>query len=152
MGDRIAVFNRGRIEQLGAPMDLYNSPANTFVAGFLGAPRINLVPRPAAGAAAAHRALWERLAPTAGPAVHRAGLRAEHMHLSPADEGIAATVELAEHLGDVSILHLRVEGLDELMNAKAGAGHAHLAAGQRVGLQPDGAWALRFDAAGRRLD
>ncbi|HEX4858438.1 MAG TPA: ATP-binding cassette domain-containing protein, partial [Usitatibacteraceae bacterium] len=41
MGNRIAVFNRGRIEQLGAPMDLYNKPANEFVAGFLGTPRIN---------------------------------------------------------------------------------------------------------------
>ena len=152
MGDRIAVFNKGRIEQLGAPMDLYNSPANEFVAGFLGAPRINIIPRPASGASDAHRALWERLAPTAGPAVHRAGLRAEHMHLSPAGAGIAATVELAEHLGDVSILHLRVEGLDELVNAKAGAGHAHLTSGQRVALQPDAAWALRFDAAGRRVD
>ncbi len=152
MGDRIAVFNKGRIEQLGAPMDLYNSPANEFVAGFLGAPRINLIPRPEPGSSEAHRALWERLAPAAGPAVNSAGLRAEHVHLSLAGEGVAATVELAEHLGDVSILHLRVEGLDELVNAKAGAGHAPLASGQRVGLQPDAACTLLFDTAGRRLD
>ena len=46
MGDRIAVFNQGRIEQLGRPMDLYQRPANLFVAGFLGTPRINIVPRP----------------------------------------------------------------------------------------------------------
>lgn len=47
MGDRIAVFNKGRVEQLGAPMELYNQPANEFVATFLGAPRINLIDRPA---------------------------------------------------------------------------------------------------------
>ena len=152
MGDRIAVFNKGRIEQLGAPMDLYNSPANEFVASFLGAPRINLIPRPATEASGSHRALWACLAPAAGPDVNRVGLRAEHLHLRPAGEGIAATVELAEHLGDVSILHLRVEGLDDLVNAKAGTGHAHLASGQPVGLQPDAAWALYFDATGRRLD
>ncbi len=152
MGDRIAVFNKGHIEQLGAPMELYNRPANEFVAGFLGAPRINIIPRPGSVASEAHRALWECLASAAGPAVHRAGLRAEHMHLKPPGEGVAATIELAEHLGDVSILHLRIEGLDELLNAKAGAGHAHLASGQRVGLQPDAAWALRFDAAGRKVD
>ncbi len=152
MGDRIAVFNKGHIEQLGAPMDLYNSPANEFVAGFLGAPRINIIPRPGSVASEAHLALWECLASAAGPAVHRTGLRAEHMHLKPPGEGIAATIELAEHLGDVSILHLRIEGLDELLNAKTGAGHAHLVSGQRVGLQPDAAWALRFDAAGRKVD
>ena len=44
LGDRIAVFNQGRIEQVGAPMDLYQSPANTFVAQFLGSPKINLLP------------------------------------------------------------------------------------------------------------
>ncbi len=152
MGDRIAVFNKGRIEQLGAPMDLYNNPANEFVASFLGAPRINLIPRPAPDASASHRALWECLAPAAAPGVNRIGLRAEHLHLRPAGEGIAATVELAEHLGDISILHLRVDGLSELVNAKAGTGHNHLASGETVGLQPDAAWALHFDATGRRLD
>ena len=54
MGDRIAVFNKGHIEQLGAPMDLYNRPANEFVAGFIGAPRINLIARPEAAAPAPH--------------------------------------------------------------------------------------------------
>jgi multiple sugar transport system ATP-binding protein len=152
LGDRIAVFNRGRVEQVGAPMDLYQRPVNEFVAGFLGAPRINLIPRPGDGAAAPHRALWNCLAPAAPPAVHHVGLRAEHVHASPAGEGVAATVELAEHLGDESILHLRVDGLEELVQAKAGAGHGHLGTGQRVGLQPDAAWALRFDATGRRLD
>ena len=48
--------DRGNVEQLGAPMELYNRPANEFVAGFLGAPRINLLDRPADGAPAAHAA------------------------------------------------------------------------------------------------
>ena len=43
LGDRIAVFNKGVVEQLGAPMSLYNQPANEFVATFIGAPRINRV-------------------------------------------------------------------------------------------------------------
>jgi multiple sugar transport system ATP-binding protein len=151
MGDRIAVFHQGRIEQLGAPLDLYNAPANQFVAGFLGAPRINLIERPGDAATPAQRALWDRLAPAAGAAVQRLGLRAEHLHVGAAGEGIAATLELAEHLGDTSILHLRVDGLPDLLHAKAGTGHSHLAQGQRVGLQPDAAWALRFDNAGQRV-
>jgi multiple sugar transport system ATP-binding protein len=148
MGDRIAVFNHGRVEQLGAPLDLYNAPANEFVAGFLGAPRINLIERPGSAATPAHRALWDKLAAN----VQRVGLRAEHLQVGAAGEGIAATLELAEHLGDTSILHLRVEGLADLLHAKAGPGHTDLATGQTVGLLPDVAWALRFDAAGQRVN
>ena len=152
MGDRIAVFNKGQVEQLGAPMDLYNRPANEFVATFLGAPRIILVDRPAAsGAAAAHQALWQALAAKAPASAQRMGLRPEHLHLAPAGQGVPATVVLAEHLGDSSIIHLRVDGVSELLNAKVGTEHAQCATGQTVGLLPDAAWALAFDAAGRLL-
>ena len=151
MGDRIAVFNQGRIEQVGAPMELYNRPANEFVAGFLGAPRINLIDRPAAGTPAPHRQLWDRLMPAAGSAVQRVGLRAEHLHVAAAGQGIAASVVLAEHLGDSSILHLRIEGVAELLNAKVGTEHGHLVADKNVGLLPDASWALAFDAAGLLL-
>ena len=152
MGDRIAVFNQGRIEQLGAPLELYQRPANEFVAGFLGAPRINLVERPGEAASAAHRALWERLAPSASAAVQRVGLRAEHLRVGAPGADIVATLELAEHLGDTSILHLRVEGLAELLHARSGPGQEGLAAGQAVALTPDADWALHFDAAGQRLN
>ena len=152
MGDRIAVFNKGHVEQLGVPMDLYNRPANEFVATFLGAPRIVMIDRPAAnGAAAAHQALWQALTSRAPADAQRVGLRPEHLHLAPAGEGAPATVVLAEHLGDSSIIHLRVDGVSELLNAKVGTEHAQCAAGQTVGLVPDAAWALAFDAAGRLL-
>ena len=150
LGDRIAVFNKGIVEQLGPPMDLYNRPANEFVAGFIGAPRINLIPRPpAANAAAAHVALWEALASQAPASVQRAGLRPEHLHLLPASQGIVASVALAEHLGDSSIVHLRVQGIDELLTAKVGADSLQVTAGQTVGLAPASAWALTFGADGR---
>jgi multiple sugar transport system ATP-binding protein len=153
MGTRIAVFNAGRIEQLGAPLELYQKPANEFVAGFLGAPRINLVERPGDGAAGPHRALWHALCDGAAPAsAQRLGLRAEHLHLLPAGQGVPAQLLLAEHLGDASVLHLRVDGLAEPLHAKLGAGHGHLTAGMAVGLRPDAAWALAFGADGRRID
>ncbi len=117
LGDRIAVFNQGVIEQVGAPMDLYNRPHNEFVAGFLGAPRINLVPRPAEGSSPAHRALWQALVDPAHAAqAARAGLRPEHMHLGAAGTGIAATVELVEQLGDAAIVHLRIVGPDRALD------------------------------------
>jgi len=151
LGDRIAVFNQGRIEQLGAPLELYQRPANEFVAAFLGAPRINFIDRPGPGAAAAHGLLWQALLPAAPEAARRAGIRPEHLRLVPAGQGVPATVVLAEHLGDASIVHLRVEGSAELLHAKVGAGDAPLAAGQALGLQPEPGAALAFDGAGVRL-
>ena len=152
MGDRIAVFNKGRIEQVGPPLDLYDKPANEFVAGFLGAPRINFIDRPAAQEAAGpHRALWDRLVGPSPASVQRIGLRPEHVRVGPPTEGVPAVVVHAEHLGDSSILHLQVDGVATLINAKLVAGHASVAVGQAAGLVPDARWALPFDAAGRLL-
>jgi len=153
MGTRIAVFNQGRIEQLGAPLSLYNEPANEFVAGFLGAPRINLVDIPGHDATPVHRALWGLLLPAApaAAAARRAGVRAEHLRVTPLGSGVPATVVMAEHLGDVSVLHLRVDGIDDLLHAKVDARHASLGAGASVGLQPAAESVLAFDAAGRRV-
>jgi multiple sugar transport system ATP-binding protein len=151
LGDRIAVFNKGLVEQIGAPLALYNRPANEFVATFLGAPRINLVDRPAAGAPAPHQALWAVLAGQAPASAQRIGLRPEHLHVPVASEGVPAGVVLAGHLGDASILHLKVAGVDELLHAKVGAEHGGIDSGLAVGLVPDAAWAPAFDATGRLL-
>jgi multiple sugar transport system ATP-binding protein len=155
LGERIAVFNQGRIEQLGTPLSLYEQPANEFVAGFLGSPRINLVPRPDASAPPASRAYWDALwaaRPGGMPAgVQRAGIRPEHLALCDAGTGVPAEVVLAEHLGDASVLHLRVEGVDALQTAKVGPDRHRARAGDRVGLRPDGGWVVGFDTSGTRI-
>jgi multiple sugar transport system ATP-binding protein len=147
LGDRIAVFNKGAIEQLGAPLELYNRPATEFVAGFIGAPRINLIDRPAGNAPAAHQHLWQGLKPS--PTAQRVGLRPEHLHLGTPEQGVQAQVVLAEHLGDSSIIHLRVEGIAGLLNAKVAANQTHCAAGDTVSLLPDPAWSLAFGTDAR---
>ena len=58
---------------------------------------------------------------------------------------------MAEHLGDSSLLHLRVLGLPGLLHARVASGHGHATAGQAVGLNPVAENALLFDEAGRRL-
>jgi multiple sugar transport system ATP-binding protein len=152
MGDRIAVFNKGIVEQLGAPLDLYNKPANEFVATFLGAPKINLVDRPpVSDAAGPHQALWDALAGQAPASVQRVGLRPEHLRIASKGQGIPASVVLAEHLGDSSILHLKVAGVKELLNAKVGTDNKQCESGEEVGLLPDAAWALTFGADGRLI-
>ena len=146
MGNRIAVFNMGLVEQLGAPMSLYTRPANEFVATFIGAPKINLVDRPGAAASQAHRGLWAAIAGHTPVQAQRAGLRPEHLGIVAAGQGIPASVVLAEHLGDSSVIHLQVDGVADLLSAKVGALHRQLEAGQTVGLAPDASWALAFDA------
>ena len=152
LGSRIAVFNKGNIEQLGAPMALYKQPANEFVSTFIGAPRINLIDRPPVeNAAAAHLALWDALAGTASADTRRIGLRPEHLHLAQQAQGIQATVLLAEHLGDSSILHLQVEGVSEMLNAKVDANAAQCETGQIVHISAEAKHALMFGADGRLI-
>ena len=149
LGDRIAVFNKGHIEQLAEPMAMYNKPANEFVAGFIGAPRINLVDRPSAGAAARdHVQLWNLLAGSAAAQINRVGLRPEHLSVAPVGQGVPATVELAEHLGDSSIVHLRVNGLSGLLSAKVGHQDIVCNGGDTVSLKANSSRALMFDNQG----
>jgi multiple sugar transport system ATP-binding protein len=151
LGDRIAVFNKGAIEQLGAPLELYNRPATEFVAAFIGAPRINLIDRPMAGATSAHQSLWSKLLGTSDQKARRVGLRPEHLQLGTPEQGVPAQVVLAEHLGDSSIIHLRVEGVNGLLNAKVAANTAHCSAGETVGLLPDAGWTLSFGVDGHLM-
>ena len=144
LGHRIAVFNKGRIEQVGAPMDVYQHPVNRFVAGFLGTPHINFLPAARAS---------ELRAPQP-PLLDSIGVRPEHLRLVPADApwGLAGTLELIEHLGDVSVGYVRVPGLQEAvavkLDAEAGAG---LRRQQALRLQAEPPQILGFDAQGRTL-
>ena len=151
LGDRIAVFNKGLIEQLGAPLDLYKRPSTEFVASFIGAPRINLVDKPVEEASMGHRKLWTLLLGTGSENVQRVGLRPEHLQITKPDLGVPAQVVLAEHLGDSSIIHLKVEGISELLNAKVGPGDPNCNAGQAVGLLPDTSCSLAFGCDGNLI-
>ena len=153
LGDRIAVFNGGKIEQLGRPMDLYNRPDNVFVAGFLGSPKINLVGKPEAASAPAHQHLFSLLtqgAPQPSLAI-TAGIRCEHLSVMLEGDGVPATVVMAEHLGDSSVVHLRVEGVKDIVHARIQANQFSVAAGDAVKLAPQSGHALLFDERDRRI-
>jgi multiple sugar transport system ATP-binding protein len=154
LADRIAVFRDGRIEQVGAPMDVYERPANRFVATFMGSPRVNLVERPGEQATTAHRRLWAMLDGTGDAALHSIGVRPEHLRLclDPTATDVGAQVVLAEHLGDTTIAHLRVDGVEDLLRAKLEGDTPGLQAGQQVALSTAVPARMRFDQAGMRLD
>jgi len=164
LGDRIAVFNAGRIEQVGTPMDLYQRPANRFVAGFLGSPRTNFLQARAAAVDGGVRidlglgggwvvpaAHWPQGAALADVAC--VGARPEHLGMGPNDrEGLVAEVELVEALGDVTLLHCRAAGQPETITVKRHAEpDARLVRGDVVRLTCAPRHLLLFDREGRAL-
>jgi multiple sugar transport system ATP-binding protein len=133
MADKIVVLNAGRIEQYGSPMELYKSPANLFVAGFIGSPKMNfLTGEPAAKHGAA-----------------TIGVRPEHLSISRTSGEWKGRVGVAEHLGSDTFLHVHVDG-QKLMTVRAG-GEQEVSHGDEVWITPDPSRIYRFDQAGLAL-
>ena len=132
MADKIVVLQAGKIEQVGSPLDLYRAPANRFVAGFIGSPRMNFV----GGAEAAKHG------------AHEIGIRPEHIAVSREAGDWAGTVGVSEHLGSDTFLHVHTE--HGTINLRAG-GDVGLYHGDKVFLTPDATQIHRFDAAGLAL-
>ncbi|MBP1846872.1 multiple sugar transport system ATP-binding protein [Rhizobium petrolearium] len=133
MADKIVVLNRGNIEQVGSPLDLYRNPRNLFVAGFIGSPRMNFIEGTYAQSKGARTA----------------GIRPEHLGLSK-DSGVwTGTVKVAEHLGADTFLHLDVDGIGQITARCDGEFGAQY--GDRVHLTPDETKLHRFDDKGIAL-
>ncbi len=93
MADQIVVLNGGKVEQMGAPMDLYHQPATKFVAGFIGSPAMNIMP--------ADSALGAEVG--TDPNVASIGVRPEHLRIQ--ESGLAVTLKVKEQLGGESYLY-----------------------------------------------
>ena len=130
LGDRVAVLRDGELQQVGKPDEIYDRPANRFVASFVGQPPMNLL-------AAEDAARVLGFAPPAGTVV---GFRPEHVHL---DGEVAARVELVERAGHESLWHLDVDGLRFV--ARSAAGTPRSGEEVRLGVEPDGV--RLFDAS-----
>ena len=159
MGHRIAVLNGGRLQQLGSPLELYQSPANLFVAQFIGSPPMNLLPVKIA--APGQLLLGSQRLLLAGPLEAlcasrlgescTGGLRAEHLRLAPAtNRNLAAEVCHVEALGNEQLLTCRLQEGAHLLQLRA-APEQVVVVGERVHLEVDPhGWRL-FDAAGDAL-
>jgi len=130
LADKIVVMNAGRIEQIGSPMELYNNPANTFVAGFIGSPQMNFLPADAVGVSGAKTI----------------GVRPEHLSVSAEKGDWVGKVVHQEHLGADTNLYVET--------ATAGIvtvrlfGEVHHAPGSTLHLTPEAGRIYRFDEAG----
>ena len=151
MGHRIAVLNAGRLQQLGTPMELYQWPANLFVAQFIGSPPMNLLPVQAVGSAqvqlgsrklAVEGPLAEALAARTGQEL-TGGLRPEHFQLAPAtNRNLKAEVSHGEALGNEQLLTCRLEEGGHLVQVRVSP---------EVSLPPGASLHLDVDPRGWRL-
>jgi len=163
LAQRVAVLDQGRLEQVAAPRELYERPANTFVAGFIGSPPMNLFPvRLEAAGEGWLLAVGEQRVPVAASPrlsaeARTAGVRPEALSLAPegAPGALAARVDEVEGLGHETLAHLalpdasRPGGRIPLVARLPGL--PALGAGDAVRVRIDPSRVHLFDAAGRAL-
>ena len=135
MADKIVVLQGGVIEQVGSPLELYRKPRNTFVAGFIGSPQMNLISGEEAGK---HDA-------------HTIGVRPEHIDVVKSGGQWTGTVGVAEHLGSDTFLHIHNTGLADTLTVRA-IGDLNLQYGDTIHLTPRVDEIHRFDAQGLRIE
>ncbi len=151
LADKIVVLRAGRVEQAGAPLDLYRDPDNRFVAGFIGSPAMNFLNGTVGSGGVEVPALRATVPvaarlPAAGTAV-TLGVRPEHLAIGPGD---AVQVDLSEALGGVSYAYLTAATGERMIVEERGDDRT--APGGRVGLSFDPGRAYLFDAdSGARL-
>lgn len=158
MADKIVVLQAGRVEQVGSPLDLYHYPANLFVAGFIGSPRMNMLAATVAEAGAAGTtvalASGQRVVVPVEAGAARTGdtvtlgIRPEGLRIDPAGP-IEATVTIAERLGGLTLLHVSgaADGAMTVQLEGSDPTRAH----DRIRLAIDTAACHLFDKAGLAL-
>jgi ABC-type sugar transport system ATPase subunit len=118
LADRIVVLNQGRIEQVGTPLELYRTPANLFVAGFIGSPKMNFFPvtieRDGAQSLARGPLGATVAAPIGTSGEATLGVRPESLALcQPTEAFLSARLQFEEHLGEHRLIYVRTtDGID----------------------------------------
>ncbi|WP_299954848.1 ABC transporter ATP-binding protein [uncultured Roseobacter sp.] len=134
MADKIVVLRAGHIEQVGSPLELYREPRNTFVAGFIGSPKMNLIDGDEAAKYGAHTL----------------GVRPEHIDVSATEGPWHGKVGVAEHLGSDTFFHVHQTGLAETITVRA-AGEVSFRHGDSIYMTPRAEQMHRFDGKGLRI-
>ena len=158
LADRIVVLRAGRIEQVGTPLELYNKPANRFVAGFIGSPHMNFLDATiestgggkAVAALAGGLKLEIPVAPGIAPAVQVSiGVRPQHIRIADGPGSLPATVRLVEALGSETVVHTDVAGQKMWVVAP---GQLNLRPGEEIRLSLADVPLHIFDDEGSRLE
>jgi multiple sugar transport system ATP-binding protein len=156
MADRIVVLRDGLVEQVGSPLQLYNKPANRFVAGFIGSPKMNFLTARVRHDGSGGRSrlaldgggeMEMDVGSAAGNDAVEIGIRPEHVEL--VDAGIAMTVSLCEQLGGNSVLHGRIDGGQPMVVQTVG--QSLIKRGEVVQVRLPAAACHVFDRAGKTI-
>lgn len=162
LGDRIAVFNGGRIEQIGTPLDLYEKPCNIFVAGFLGSPKMNFISAKVIDqtdvatefqlANGTKIKLTKSLSVKIGTEV-TLGLRPESItwNSEPSENTIPAKALLTEHLGNEQIVYAEIDSVASSVALKLSSNEQAPKTGRSFWLAPSIAAYHVFDDSGKAL-
>jgi multiple sugar transport system ATP-binding protein len=157
LADKIVVLQSGRVEQVGSPLELYHHPANLFVAGFIGSPRMNFFKAHVVGVdnggitvqLAPGTQLAVRASGSAGPGAEvMLGIRPEALRPDPAGP-LAGEVRLVERLGGLTLLHVALTGGEPVVVQIEGSDPTP--AHTPVRLAVDSAGCHVFDASGQAL-
>jgi ABC-type sugar transport system ATPase subunit len=150
MATRIVVLNKGNIEQVGTPYELYNFPRNRFVATFIGSPKMNMLEATVTNGVAEVADFGKLPLPGAPNGKVDIGIRPEQFTIGAGGEVSAeGTVSLVEYLGSEIFLYVRLaSGNTALVEADAKAKHL---IGEKITLSLSAANAHYFDATGQRL-
>ncbi len=165
LADRIVVLREGRIEQVGAPLELYFHPCNRFVAGFIGSPQMNFIPATVVDGSPTHLGLaLEDGAPvrcaidgsTCRPGQRLTlGIRPEHLALAEPtarENVLAARVTFVESLGGSTVAYCALAGQEQPLPATVQLGGlVDVRSGQHLALQVDAALTYAFDESGQAL-
>jgi len=147
LADRIVVMHDGRIEQVGAPMDLFLNPINTFVAGFIGSPPMNQFEAVVEGSADGPTASFkgqsialpklDELAGRIGEKV-TIGIRPEHVEVKTnSGDGVAVELDLVETLGSEALLHTSLGGDPFIIKTETGGDISHLNQVEAFSISPE---------------
>ncbi|MCA1371637.1 ABC transporter ATP-binding protein [Bradyrhizobium sp. BRP14] len=134
LADKIVVMNKGKIEQIGSPMELYRRPVNTFVARFIGSPQMNLVPGSKIGRSDASLV----------------GIRPEHLTIRMDDGPLHGAVSHVEHLGADTNIFVEVADIGLIVARVSGDVEAKPGDHLRLGARPD--LLHRFDEHAQRIN
>ena len=134
MADKIVVLQAGVIEQVGSPLELYRTPCNRFVAGFIGSPKMNFIEGDEA----------------AKQGAYAIGVRPEHIQVSATEGAWKGVISVSEHLGSDTFFHVHDTGLAETITVRVD-GEVSFDHGDTVYLTPRDDMIHRFDVKGLRI-
>jgi multiple sugar transport system ATP-binding protein len=150
LADRIVVLSDGSIIQVGTPRELYNKPINTFVAQFIGSPKMNVLPCTVSGA---HYQLEDARRgdyPHQNPVATHLGIRPEHLTIANAGSGVCdGKVEVVEYLGSDTFVLVDCAAAGQI--SVRVIGDTNIKTGDVIGLQPEPERTLFFDADGNTI-